>query len=219
MRKVNFAYSKSRLCIFAAISTIFGIIVFFISDLVTGGHHLVLCIITAFLGNLILFSLLAATMYSSLLKKTSGATDSPSPHKQQVGTQSKENQPLSIIMADLDHFKDISNTYGNIVGDHIMAIFAQSVLNCIRQIDIVAQYSENELIIILPDTDIETARAIAEKMRTEVAKAYVPPIDGVVVSSINCSVDVSSYPTLNKRVHGMVNSGITVQENSFSVPR
>jgi len=114
----------------------------------------------------------------------------------EISAAKKEGKPISVIMADLDHFREINNTYGHVVGDHILSIFTLSILKCVRKTDIIARYGGDEIIVVLPDTGSETAGQLAEKMREEVSKAYIPPIDGVVISSIHCSIGVSTYPAL-----------------------
>jgi diguanylate cyclase (GGDEF)-like protein len=106
----------------------------------------------------------------------------------------KKNQMLSVIMVDMDHFKHINDTYGHIVGDHVLTIFAQVILKCIRKTDVIARYGGDEFVVVLPNTDTETAKCIAERIRHDVSEMYIPPVEGVVISSIQCSVGVSTYP-------------------------
>lgn len=106
----------------------------------------------------------------------------------------KKNQMLSVIMVDMDHFKHINDTYGHIVGDHVLTIFAQVILKCIRKTDVIARYGGDEFVVVLPNTDTETAKFIAERIRHDVSEMYIPPIEGVVIPSIHCSVGVSTYP-------------------------
>jgi diguanylate cyclase (GGDEF)-like protein len=112
----------------------------------------------------------------------------------EIDAANRAKQPISVIMVDMDHFKDINDTYGHVVGDHVLTIFAQVVLKCIRKTDIIARYGGDEFIVVLPSTDTETACSIADRIRSDVSETYIPPIDGVVISSIHCSVGVSTYP-------------------------
>jgi len=114
----------------------------------------------------------------------------------EIASANKLNKKVSMIMVDMDHFKDINDTYGHILGDHVLTIFAQVVLKCIRKTDIIARYGGDEFIVVLPSTDTETAHAIAERIRREVSLTYIPPMDDTAISSISCSVGVSTYPTL-----------------------
>lgn len=122
----------------------------------------------------------------------------------EIDAADKAKQPISVIMVDMDHFKDINDTYGHVVGDHVLTIFAQVVLKCIRKTDIIARYGGDEFIVVLPCTDTDTARAVADRIRTDVSETYIPPIDGVVISAIHCSVGVSTYPVLCDSKHTLL---------------
>ena len=215
MEKSEFVLSKNRVLVCAAIGICLGAIVFIIANNINIGDTMALRVITAFLSGLSFFaSSLAAFIYSrykrignfmeDYKKQTSlewlekiNSRSILDPYLEgEVSAAKKEGKPISIIMADLDHFKEINSTYGNVVGDHILSIFALTILKCLRKTDIIARYGGDEIIVVLPDTDSETAGLLAEKMREEVARAYIPPIDDVVISSIHCSIGVSTYPAL-----------------------
>lgn len=80
------------------------------------------------------------------------------------------NHPISIIIADLDHFKNINDTYGHITGDNVLKEFAALLEGCIRKTNNgwVARYGGEEFLVCLPQTNMETASEIAEKMRYEI---------------------------------------------------
>ena len=72
---------------------------------------------------------------------------------------------LSVIMVDIDHFKKFNDTYGHQKGDEVLEAVAQILLQNSRTNDIVARYGGEEMVAILPETDIENAFQVAEKMR------------------------------------------------------
>ncbi len=204
-----------RLLLIAA-GVCFGIAVFLISNLMAKGSHMVWSIITAILSGFLASYASIVTMYYLSYKRTIKPVDikdnSNPLHtsddnfnrsfldqflNSEVEAAKAEDKPVSVIMADLDHFKDINSMYGHTVGDHILAIFTQAVLRCMRPTDFIARYGGDQIIIVLPGTDVEDAKSIAEHLREEVSKTYVPPVDGVVISSIYCSTGVSAYPTLS----------------------
>ena len=74
------------------------------------------------------------------------------------------NRPLACIMLDLDHFKQINDNYGHQVGDHILQEFAKRCKDSVREIDLVGRYGGEEIIILLPETDLIAALQIAERM-------------------------------------------------------
>ncbi|HVZ79712.1 MAG TPA: GGDEF domain-containing protein [bacterium] len=76
-------------------------------------------------------------------------------------------QPISCIMMDLDHFKRINDTYGHPFGDYVLKHFAGLVRRSIRQGDTASRYGGEEFLCILPNCDMEEARAVAERIRKE----------------------------------------------------
>lgn len=90
----------------------------------------------------------------------------------------REEQPLSLILCDLDHFKRINDTYGHPVGDDCLRQVAQTLSTVVkRPADLVARYGGEEFALILPNTPPEGAQRIAERLRIAVANlwfAYQP---------------------------------------------
>ena len=72
---------------------------------------------------------------------------------------------LSLILADIDHFKRINDTHGHLVGDNVLRITARMIKGLIRGQDMVARFGGEEFVIMLPDTPLEGARVVAEKIR------------------------------------------------------
>ena len=81
------------------------------------------------------------------------------------------SKPLSLIVFDVDHFKKINDTYGHLVGDRVLKGIAQLVSESIRDSDIFARIGGEEFAIILPDTDEEGAKLVAEKLRSLVERS------------------------------------------------
>ena len=80
-------------------------------------------------------------------------------------------RPLSCMMLDLDHFKQINDNYGHLLGDQILQEFAKRCKDSVREMDLVGRYGGEELIILLPETDLITALQVAERMCKSIAKA------------------------------------------------
>ena len=81
---------------------------------------------------------------------------------------------LSLIMLDIDHFKRINDTYGHTAGDFILQSVAGIVEECLRDgVDVLARYGGEEFAVIMPRTDLPTARVVAERIRKAVAERII----------------------------------------------
>lgn len=80
---------------------------------------------------------------------------------------------LSLIMTDIDHFKNFNDTYGHQVGDFVLKRVAKMFKDGSRTRDVVARYGGEEFIMMLPGTDLEDARAIAERIRETIEKTVL----------------------------------------------
>lgn len=76
---------------------------------------------------------------------------------------------ISIMMIDLDHFKEINDKHGHVVGDEVLRQFVQVVMSSIRRPSEIGRYGGEEFLVVLPDTDAEHARQIAERIRNAVS--------------------------------------------------
>jgi len=101
---------------------------------------------------------------------------------------------VSMVIIDVDNFKNINDTYGHLIGDRVLSTAANIMLNCVRKNDGVARYGGDEFIVVLPSTDTDTAYIIAERIVNEIAALKISSIDGVEIPSITCSVGISTYP-------------------------
>ena len=80
------------------------------------------------------------------------------------------NSNLSVIMADLDHFKRINDEFGHNVGDEVLKTISGIIKDSVRSYDVVGRYGGEEFVVILPDTDIIEGREVAERIRINVEK-------------------------------------------------
>jgi len=92
---------------------------------------------------------------------------------QEVATARRAGRVLSVLLADIDHFKEFNDTWGHQLGDQVLREVSRAVCEACREADIVARYGGEELAIILPDTDVEQAREVAERIRASVEHAPV----------------------------------------------
>jgi diguanylate cyclase (GGDEF)-like protein len=78
--------------------------------------------------------------------------------------------PLCVIMLDLDHFKQVNDTHGHLVGDQTLIAVAKALRDHSRRSDLVARYGGEEFAVLCPDTDSATALQVAERLREAVAQ-------------------------------------------------
>ena len=113
------------------------------------------------------------------------------------------NETFSVIMYDIDHFKQINDTYGHQAGDRVLRELSRLVLNSIRKIDDVFRIGGEEFIILLFKTDFENAMRVAEKIRKTVEFHYFEGIGTVTISmGVVEFKDEDSVDSILRRVDG-----------------
>ncbi|ADN00994.1 diguanylate cyclase DgcA [Spirochaeta thermophila] len=103
----------------------------------------------------------------------------------------REQTPLSLIMADLDHFKRLNDTYGHLAGDKVLQEIARVIHFHTRKNDIAARYGGEEFAVLLPHTPLEAAVGIADRIRIAVEHLEIPY--GGAVMHITISLGVAQY--------------------------
>ncbi|MCH7858258.1 MAG: diguanylate cyclase [Candidatus Marinimicrobia bacterium] len=99
---------------------------------------------------------------------------------------------LSLLMVDIDNFKQVNDTYGHLAGDNVIHEIAQSLKLNTRRSDFVGRYGGEEFLVVLPETPHDKARVLAEKLRQQVAKIVVP-IDGEVIRDVTISIGLATF--------------------------
>ncbi len=81
------------------------------------------------------------------------------------------NEPLAFLMVDVDHFKSYNDRYGHMDGDQALRVIAKAITAASRASDMVGRFGGEEFLVILPDADAQAARAVAERLRINVAQS------------------------------------------------
>ncbi|HZV81542.1 MAG TPA: diguanylate cyclase [Geobacteraceae bacterium] len=107
------------------------------------------------------------------------------------------DRPLSIIFSDIDHFKTINDSYGHWTGDEVLKSFARRIKENVRdEVDWLARYGGEEFVLILPETDIDGAMIVANRLQRAVASTPIA-VDAVEIG-ITASFGAASFsPTGN----------------------
>lgn len=113
--------------------------------------------------------------------------------KDEVYRAARYNHSLSVFMLDIDHFKNINDTYGHGVGDIVLRDLATLIKNSIRKPDYVARYGGEEFVVILPETPLHKARELAERLRRQVAN-YDISIKEDQILNLTISIGVATFP-------------------------
>ena len=105
-----------------------------------------------------------------------------------------DDKPLSLVMLDIDHFKAINDTHGHLIGDRVIRFVAQVLQKNTKGKDSAARYGGEEFTLLLPETPLEGARAVAELIREAVASAQLVRADNKKpLGQITLSAGVASY--------------------------
>jgi two-component system cell cycle response regulator len=103
------------------------------------------------------------------------------------------DEPLSVLMMDLNKFKQYNDEYGHPVGDEALRRFGQLIQSVLRRYDTLARYGGDEFIVLLPETGAEGAAHLADRLRQKVAQTLVRLSDTVEVK-FSSSIGVATYP-------------------------
>ena len=110
--------------------------------------------------------------------------------KQETAIAERQGHPLSVMMLDIDFFKNFNDTYGHAVGDLVLKEVATSVKEALRESDIPARYGGEEICVLLPFTDLEAARQVAERVRSKVEARIVPVVINGKENNLNVTVSI-----------------------------
>jgi diguanylate cyclase (GGDEF)-like protein len=109
----------------------------------------------------------------------------------ECGRFTRGHSPFSVLMLDLDYFKDVNDRYGHAAGDEVLRQVAQILLATLRSTDVVARYGGEEFAVLLTETRIEGAMVIAERVRTAV-EDRVLDVEGNEIA-LTVSIGVTSH--------------------------
>ncbi|MCS7181978.1 MAG: diguanylate cyclase [Thermoanaerobaculum sp.] len=101
---------------------------------------------------------------------------------EELARASRRGLEVSVILADLDHFKEINDTYGHLAGDAVLRAAAQLFRHLLRASDGLGRYGGEEFMVVLPETTLEAASHTAERLRQSLERQTVPLATGEKVS-------------------------------------
>ncbi len=107
--------------------------------------------------------------------------------------------PLTLLLLDIDFFKDVNDTYGHPVGDKVLVIVSNILLRLVRNSDIVARYGGEEFTVILPETGTKGATVLAQRLRRGIAQEQL--ISGDQTFSVTVSIGLAGTNLVQKDLH------------------
>jgi diguanylate cyclase (GGDEF)-like protein len=112
---------------------------------------------------------------------------------EEVSRSKRHNYPLTYMMIDIDNFKNYNDTNGHQAGDRALEMTAQCLKAVVRKVDVAARYGGEEFAILLPQTSLEEASVIADRIRRQVAATPYPGGPTQPLGAVTVSIGLSSF--------------------------
>jgi diguanylate cyclase (GGDEF)-like protein len=119
--------------------------------------------------------------------------------QEEIHRAERYDKIISIIMADLDRFKNINDTYGHDAGDRALKAISHFLQKNIRDVDAIARYGGEEFVMLIPDADKDAAFNLAERLREELAKIKLDNLP-----AISISFGIATFPTDGTEVEDLI---------------
>lgn len=114
--------------------------------------------------------------------------------RQAVVNAMEHGQDLTVVMADVDHFKSFNDKWGHLLGDQILKLIASLLKSNVIEGGTAARFGGEEFVVLLPETDIRTAVALADKIRQDISSKKARKKDtGESIGRITCSFGVAAF--------------------------
>ncbi len=132
-----------------------------------------------------------------------------------ISLAKREKQPLSLAMIDINNFKNINSTYGYSVGDEVLQTFVHTITYTIRESDVFVRFEEKEFVILFPNTNVEQALNISEKIRKTIESCSVTHNIDLTIS-IGLSELILSEDNINSALKKASAALIKAEKNSIT---
>jgi diguanylate cyclase (GGDEF)-like protein len=118
----------------------------------------------------------------------------------------RRDQPVGLIMMDLDRFKNFNDLYGHEVGDRILRHFAKTVTISMRETNLAARYGGEEFVVLLPDTNANSCALVAERIRKAVMSMVVPSNSDKPLPPLTVSMGIAIFPGHGQNLEEVIQS-------------
>ncbi len=111
----------------------------------------------------------------------------------EIKRQGRTGQPFSIMMLDLDHFKDVNDEFGHPTGDMVLSMTARKIKENLRESDMAFRYGGEEFCLMLIDTHLDMAMVMAERLRVEIEKTEYLSVEPRKEIRVTISIGVAEF--------------------------
>ncbi len=168
-----------------------------------------------FVGRFIIFFFISIIFYVVLLNiiayfKSKLVKDSETDYLTQLPNRShihwrfedmaQANDSICVVLADIDNFKKINDTYGHLVGDDVLQVISEQLTQTLRHVDVVGRWGGEEFIMLLPDTTAQQAQIIVERIREKIAAISFPLSSTSDSFSTTVSFGICQLPVKNNTI-------------------
>lgn len=125
----------------------------------------------------------------------------------------RTNAPLSLLLFDIDHFKNFNDTYGHAVGDLVLKLIADKLRETVRAQDLPVRYGGEEFCVLAPDTTIEQAVQLADRVRVAIENLVINTDDGQKLH-VTVSIGCAALPLHAATQQDLINASDTAMYHS-----
>jgi diguanylate cyclase (GGDEF)-like protein len=111
----------------------------------------------------------------------------------EIKRSQRDELPLALIMIDVDDFKNYNDVYGHLAGDQVLIMVAAAIRAPLRPNDLVARFGGEEFAVLLPETTVENAKIIAERLRAHVSGADPGELEGRALPKVTISLGIAGH--------------------------
>lgn len=126
--------------------------------------------------------------------------------EKEMNKSRRTNRPVSVVFIDIDKFKEINDKFGHVYGDVVLKTFVEVINKNIRAMDLVARYGGDEFILVFPETDIEHAHSVMDRILESLSKENISISFGIIDATAFDSIE-DVYKEVDDRMYNMKKSG------------
>lgn len=112
--------------------------------------------------------------------------------EEEIKRSQRHKFEMGLLIIDIDHFKRFNDNYGHLIGDEVIQIVSRDIKSTVRQeVDLVGRYGGEEIVVLLPQTDLENAHIVAERVRKGIAQLQIPSLPD---TRVTVSIGIATFP-------------------------